>query len=37
MLKASEDAQDILDEEKENKKQRRIRESGGYRDVEKDW
>lgn len=38
MQKASdEDVQDILDEERENKKQRRIRASGGYRDVEKDW
>lgn len=35
--KANEDAQDILDEEKENKKQRQVRTSGGYRDVEKDW
>ena len=37
IAKASEDAQDILDEEKENQKQRRIRASGGYSDVEKDW
>lgn len=37
MQKASEDAQDILDEEKRNKKQRRVMSSGGYRDVEKDW
>ena len=35
--KASEDAQDILDEEKENQKHRRMRTSGGYKDVEKDW
>ena len=35
--KADETAQDILDEERENQKQRRMRTSGGYSDVEKDW
>lgn len=35
--KADEAAQDILDEERENKKRRKIRPAGGYRDVEKDW
>jgi tetratricopeptide (TPR) repeat protein len=33
----SDGAHDILDEEKENKKQRRMRSAGGYRDVDKDW
>ena len=32
-----EDAQDILNEEKENQKQRQVRGVTGYRDVEKDW
>ena len=31
------DARDILDEEKETKKQRRMQSAGGYRDVDKDW
>lgn len=31
------DAHDILDEEKENQKQRRMRNATGYRDVDKDW
>lgn len=34
---ASEDAGDILNEEKENQKKRRTRASGGYRDVDRDW
>jgi tetratricopeptide (TPR) repeat protein len=34
---AGEDAQDILDEEKENKERRRVMPAGGYREVEKDW
>jgi Ca-activated chloride channel family protein len=33
----SDDAHDILDEEKDNKKQRRMQAAGGYRDVDKDW
>ncbi len=37
ILEASEDAQDILDEEKENKKQRQMIKPFGFRDVEKDW
>jgi len=37
MQTADVNAQDILDEEKENEKQRRIMSSGGYRNVEKDW
>ena len=35
--KTGDDARDILDEEKENQKQRRIMKPSGYRDVEKDW
>ena len=31
------DAQNILDEEKENQKRRRLPASGGYREVDKDW
>jgi Ca-activated chloride channel homolog len=34
---ASDDAKDILDEEKENKTQRQLQNEGGYRDVDKDW
>ncbi len=37
LKKADEDAQEILNEEKENKKERRMRASGGYSDVDKDW
>jgi Ca-activated chloride channel family protein len=37
MAQLSDDAEDILDEEKENKKQRRLQTSGGYRAVDKDW
>jgi len=33
----SDGAHDILDEEKENKKQRRMQSAGAYRDVDKDW
>ncbi|SPD74207.1 exported hypothetical protein [uncultured Desulfobacterium sp.] len=33
----SDDAKDILEEEKENKNQRHLKAEGGYRDVEKDW
>ncbi len=33
----SDDAGDILDEEKENQKQRRLRAAGDYRDVDRDW
>lgn len=33
----SEDAQNILDEEKENQEQRKIRSSGRYKSVDKDW
>jgi len=32
----SDDAHDILDEEKENKKQRRAQSAGGHRDVDRD-
>lgn len=31
------DPQDILDEEADNKKDRKLRASGGYSDVDKDW
>ena len=37
MAQMGDDARDILDEEKENKKQRRVQSAGGYRDVDKDW
>ena len=37
LKKADEDAQAILDEEKENQKERRMRASGGYSGVDKDW
>lgn len=37
MAQVSEDAKDILDEEKENKNQRRLQAQGGYMDVDKDW
>jgi Ca-activated chloride channel family protein len=37
MHKANEGADDILDEEKENKERRKLMSSGGYRDVDKDW
>ncbi len=37
MAQVSDDAEDILDEEKENKKQRRLQTSGGHRAVDKDW
>lgn len=37
MAQMSDDAHDILDEEKENKKQRMSQPSGGYKDVERDW
>jgi len=33
----SDDAHDILDEEKQNKQQRQYQAAGGYKDVEKDW
>ncbi len=33
----SDNAEDILDEEKENKKQRRMNAPGGYKEVERDW
>lgn len=34
---SSDDARDILDEEKKNKTQRQLQAEGGYRDVDKDW
>lgn len=37
MAQMSDDAHDILDEEKENKKQRRMQSTGGHRDVDRDW
>ena len=37
MAQMSDDAHDILDEEKENKKQRRMQSAGGHRDVDRDW
>ena len=37
MAQMSDDAHDILDEEKENKKQRRAQSAGGHRDVDRDW
>ena len=37
LKKEDEDAQEILNEEKENQKERRMRASGGYSDVDKDW
>ncbi len=37
MSPISDDAHGILDEEKENKKQRMSQPSGGFRDVERDW
>ncbi len=37
MLEANEDAQDILDEEKENRKQRQLIKPFGFKEVEKDW
>ena len=37
MAQMGDDAGDILDEEKENKKQRRMQSAGGHRDVDKDW
>jgi hypothetical protein len=37
MTQLAEDAQDILNEEKENQKRRQVRGVTGYRDVEKDW
>ena len=37
MAQLADDAQDILDEEKQNKKRRKLPVSGGYRDVDRDW
>jgi Ca-activated chloride channel homolog len=37
MQKQGVDPQDILDEESDNQKDRKLRASGGYKDVDKDW
>ncbi len=37
MQKQGIDPQDILDEEADNKKERRMRAPGGYKDVDRDW
>ncbi len=37
MQKQKVDPQDILDEESDNQKDRKLRASGGYSDVDKDW
>lgn len=37
MAQLPDDAENILDEEKENKNRRQLQTSGGYRDVDKDW
>ncbi|MDM7918385.1 MAG: tetratricopeptide repeat protein [Methanosarcina sp.] len=37
MQKQGVDPQDILDEESDNQKDRKLRASGGYSDVDKDW
>jgi len=36
-MKPTEDADSILDEEKENKKQRIPYSPGGFKEVDKDW